>query len=250
MKKIISMYDRIAKYYPCIFELQNKNSNLKVEFKFILQVFRENHINPKKVVELGSGIGRLTNAFHEKNYNIIGIDGSKKMINLAKSIYPSSNFLLSSIQKFDIPADLAISWWTTYPYLSKNEMKELVKSLYKNVTWVLLDTSNYISDMRPPKKIDEFKDKDSDITIIQERNWKIENKKRIINYKYKIFKRNKIIENIELRDISFWYSLSELKDLFKDKFELKKVYGGYDIHSEYQSNSSNKLITLWKNKSK
>jgi len=250
MKRIISMYDRLAKYYPNIFKLQNPKSNLNSECKFILQILKENNINPKKIIELGSGIGRLTDSLQKNNYNVLGIDGSKNMVNLAKSIYTKSNFLLSSIQKFNIPADLAISWWTTYLYLSKNEMKEFVKSLYKNVTWVLLDSSNYISDTRPTKKIDEFEDKDSNIKIIQERDWKTEGKKRIIKYKYTILKGNKIVDNIELKDISFWYSLSELKDLFKDKFELKKVYGGYDINSEYHPNTSNKLITLWKNRSR
>lgn len=51
----------------------------------------------KKVLDLGCGYGFYTDYFRSIGANAIGIDGSKKMIEIARDRYPISKFFVMDI---------------------------------------------------------------------------------------------------------------------------------------------------------
>ena len=53
----------------------------------------------KTVLDLGCGYGYYTDYFGSISGNVIGIDGSQTMINLAKRKYPNSRFFLSDLNE-------------------------------------------------------------------------------------------------------------------------------------------------------
>lgn len=248
MNDVISLYDRLAEYYPFIFKLQNPNSDILKEVNFLETVFKANKMRPKKILDLGCGSGRLTTALQEEGYDTTGIDGSANMIKLARKLHPKSNFLFSEMENIQLKADLAISWWTTYNYLSLEQMKKLSVSLNDSVEWIILDSSNYSIDKRPVSMETNFEDKKADIKIAQLRKWHMAGNKRTLDYIYEIYKKGKLKDKLHLLDISYWYSLNDLKIIFKDNFNLVEAYGDYDSTKKYESSISPRLITLWKRK--
>jgi SAM-dependent methyltransferase len=49
-----------------------------------------------RILDIGCGTGHHVNEFASKNYNIIGIDNSIKMISKAKELYPQHNFFVKN----------------------------------------------------------------------------------------------------------------------------------------------------------
>ncbi|MBO0421647.1 methyltransferase [Enterococcus plantarum] len=75
---------------------------------------------PKKVLDIGSGTGALTNQIAELGHKVTGIDQSANMINQAKESYPDLNFLQEDILNpsdqiglYDIAFSNAVFHWIT-----------------------------------------------------------------------------------------------------------------------------------------
>ncbi|GEM_PF-84189 len=237
MSHSIKIYDKLAKYYSLIFKLQNPKSHLKQEIQFLHKILQKNG-RPKSVIDIGCGMGRISDALQQKGYSVTGVDGSLNMLKLAKKKYPRVKFVQSRFDKFSISADAAISWWTTYTYLSPAEFKRFVIQLHKNVDLVVLDSSNYPVDKRPKTTFASINEKG--LTLKQERTWYMRGNTRYLEYLYTIGK-----EKISYTDISYWYSLTDLMQLFKDKFELIATYGDY-VEVPYDEKVSPRLVTVWR----
>ncbi len=54
-----------------------------------------------KVLDLGSGRGRLTHYFHEQGFEVIGIEIVKEMVELSKKRYPHINFFFGTASQLN-----------------------------------------------------------------------------------------------------------------------------------------------------
>ncbi|WP_185152692.1 class I SAM-dependent methyltransferase [Fulvivirga aurantia] len=94
--------------------------------------------NPRAelLVDLGCGSGRLEQELAESPINIIGVDYSAAMIELAKQNSPETKFLVESIYDFQIPqCDIVCSIGECFNYLfankgDLNELKDLISRIY------------------------------------------------------------------------------------------------------------------------
>jgi malonyl-CoA O-methyltransferase len=70
------------------------------------------HLEPRCILELGCGTGRLTEAIHERwpEADILAIDVAERMLDIAHQRVPSARFLCADAEHFDAePVDLVIS---------------------------------------------------------------------------------------------------------------------------------------------
>lgn len=92
MNNIIEQWNKSAKKYT---EHQEKSKNVDINKHLVMKRF--SRLNGDKVLDLGCGYGFFTNYFKSIGANVIGIDGSEAMIELAKQQYPKCDFLVSDI---------------------------------------------------------------------------------------------------------------------------------------------------------
>lgn len=123
-KLSVETYDKIAKKYDE--EFGNDYSDTMYIDKFLKT------INGKEVLDIGCGVGNLTNYIFEKGYNIDGIDLSGAMLNIAKNRYKGINFYKMDMKNITITKKydgimLAYSLF----HLTKNEVKEALPKYYK-----------------------------------------------------------------------------------------------------------------------
>ena len=98
MKDTITQWNNAALKYT-----ENQESSEFVESNKKIVMSRFEHFNGEKILDLGCGYGFYTDYFRSIGANAVGIDGSKKMIEIAKERYPLTEFSVMDITK---PLDL------------------------------------------------------------------------------------------------------------------------------------------------
>ena len=98
-----------------------------------------------KILDLGCGMGEpIAGYFIERGFDVTGVDGSKKMIDLAQSRFPKSNFIISDMRDFflDKKFDLIIAW-NSFFHLLKDDQRNMFKTFALNLNkgGILLFTS-------------------------------------------------------------------------------------------------------------
>lgn len=86
--------------------------------------------NNPLIVELGCGNGRDAEHFKKYTDNYLGIDASKKFIELAKTRNPSLRFELANMVEYDFPdnIDLAVAF-ASLLHLNPEELQKLIKKI-------------------------------------------------------------------------------------------------------------------------
>lgn len=83
-KSVIYTYNVIADEYERVFGEDYRDS-IYID-KFL------DSLNGKNILDIGSGVGNLTNYIYEREFNVRGIDLSDGMLNIATSKYPHITF--------------------------------------------------------------------------------------------------------------------------------------------------------------
>ncbi len=124
------------------------------------------------VVDLGCGSGILEKELENKELNIIGIDYSPAMIELATQNAPGAIYLTTSIYDFEIPeCDLVCSIGECFNYLfdNKGDLNELRK-LFANIHSALRLGGYFVFDILTLKLIDTSY---ANSRIIEQDSWTI-----------------------------------------------------------------------------
>lgn len=120
------MYNNFALGYYNIM----KNTNQVDFYNYYLEIFKKFNINPSLILDLGCGTGDITYLFAKDNYDMIGVDISFDMLNIAKENNSHKNIL----------------------YLNQ-DMREFELYGTVDVIYSSLDCLNYITDKRDLKKV-------------------------------------------------------------------------------------------------
>jgi len=75
----------------------------------LLRIFREAGIHRGLVVDLGCGSGIWARALLDKGYDVLGVDPSASMLELARQQAPAASFLQSSAYRVAPPACVAVT---------------------------------------------------------------------------------------------------------------------------------------------
>ncbi len=178
---------------------------------------------PSSIIDFGSGTGNILSKFSRKN-ETVGIDSSKKMLEIAKKKDPCSDYYLGDIrterisQKFDI----SLCVFDTINHLPQFSDW---KKFFDNVAHHLTKEGVFIFDFNTLEKLNEIDNKpliqstSSELFIIQPKkiskyrsNWKIDvfertNKKNL----YKRYSTN-------ILEVSF--SAEKVKEALKKYFDI------------------------------
>ena len=127
MEKTRKNYNLIAK------DFSSKRKEIWEEFAFLFEDLKEK----ERILDLGCGNGRWFKVFKEKNVKYIGIDNSEKLIEIARSLFPSANFKVADALNLPFPENYfdkvyAIAFLhhipsEKYRLLVLNEIKRVLK---------------------------------------------------------------------------------------------------------------------------
>lgn len=98
-----------------------------------------------KILDLGSGMGEpIGKYFIDKGYQLTGIDGSSKLIDLAKSRFPKAKFMVGDMREVHLNEkfDLVLAWHSCI-HLSQDDQRSMFEIFADHISpgGVLMFTS-------------------------------------------------------------------------------------------------------------
>lgn len=120
----VETYDNIVKEYISYF--QTKNLNGKVQFQKEIDFICSKLNNGARILDVGCAIGDYAKYLTEKcnnNFDVIGIDSSKNMIEVAKLNAPKAKFEVMDIRKLEFSKETfdVIICFATLIHVNDNE---------------------------------------------------------------------------------------------------------------------------------
>lgn len=122
------MYNNFANGYYNIM----KNIPRSDYFNYYKKIFERHNITPELILDLGCGTGDITYLFAEAGYDMIGIDLSEDMLNIAKKENSHKNilYLNQDMREFELygTVDVIYSSLDCINYITnKNDLKKVFK---------------------------------------------------------------------------------------------------------------------------
>ena len=100
-----------------------------------------------KILDLGCGMGHYSNYMYNKEFNVVGIDMSENMINIAKRNNSNINFIVSDICDLSV-LDNQKFGGIVLAYVLQHLSKEEVKNLFKSINGLVDNNSNLLMFLR------------------------------------------------------------------------------------------------------
>jgi SAM-dependent methyltransferase len=95
--------------YESFARMQNElKTSDQVTVEFIIPALEQlmlRHISKEaRILDLGCGTGQLVQQLHIRGYQTTGLDASKELLEYARKNAPESEFILSDVREFELPA--------------------------------------------------------------------------------------------------------------------------------------------------
>jgi ubiquinone/menaquinone biosynthesis C-methylase UbiE len=132
-------FDSWAKDYDK--DIRENNGDLKIYINYdsilgkVYELAIDSNINKPCILEIGVGTGNLAGRFLNEGYNIIAIDQSRAMLNVAKEKYPKLKVRLGDFLKIpysDKSFDAIVSIYALH-HLNNNEKSIAIKEMVRVV---------------------------------------------------------------------------------------------------------------------
>jgi SAM-dependent methyltransferase len=130
------VFNRYAQYYDLFY----KNKDYGSEVKYIESLMKIYTKNKKRdILDIGCGTGGHGFLFQKKGYNVVGIDKSKVMISIGKSMVKAKGrmkFYVGDSARFNLNKrfNLALSLFHTMSYqATNNALSQTFKNVYKHL---------------------------------------------------------------------------------------------------------------------
>lgn len=129
IQKTMRTYDQIAEKY-C--EITEREGDREFQEKMLERTLDFMPSNPR-IIDLGCGDGRDTEHLRKKGADVVGIDLSNAMIDLARNKYPECAFLHSDMRDTVFPDDTFQGAWasTSLSNIPKSELSSVEKEIYR-----------------------------------------------------------------------------------------------------------------------
>lgn len=120
----------------------------------ILEILQHNHIFTGLIVDLGCGSGLSAQVLHQASYQVLGIDISEAMIEIAKTKVPTAEFRVTSLFTTEIPPCAAvISIGECLNYLFDANSDQILNSLFRRIYNALSSGGMFIFDVVIPGQV-------------------------------------------------------------------------------------------------
>jgi len=136
---------------------------------YILQTFRRHYLGKGLVVDLGCGSGIWALKLDQAGYEVMGVDISSDMIDLAQKKVPQGKFIVGSFHQVSIPKCVAVtSLGECFNYLfDQNNSIDLLEALFERIYEALIPGGLLIFDVLEPGSVEAK----SSITIREDQDW-------------------------------------------------------------------------------
>ena len=200
---------------------------------YIEEIFKKHKVNPKLVLDLGCGTGSITNILAKRGYDMIGVDLSPDMLNVARDKAAEENldvlYLCQDIREFELygTVDAIICTLDVLNYITDAKDLEQVFALVKNY---LNPDGIFIFDINTEHKL---KNVLGNNTFINDENgifytWENEYDGKISNQYLTFFAENEdgLYERFDENHIQRAYTIDEIKEkLLKNNLSFEGEYG-------------------------
>ena len=127
-KQTIETYDKSAKFHA------NKFDNLGARIKDIKLTFSKIKKTNPKTIELGCGNGRDAQEIIKYTDDYLGIDLSRKLIELAKKKVGNKYFKKADIETFNYPKNIDIVFsFASLLHSDKESVKKILEKIFTNM---------------------------------------------------------------------------------------------------------------------
>lgn len=249
-----------AEYY----DLFNKGKYYSNEIDFLERVFKKFSKSPvKNILDLGCGTGLHTKELINRGYEVVGLDLSKEMIEIAKKRNPEAKFYVGDMSNFDLVKneekfDSIICMFSSLGYLTENSQ---IESFFKSCKVHLKENGLFILDVwnglgvmheLPTSREKTSEIPDMNLKITRKSFPELDSKNHINNVKFnvKVFElsSNKLIKEYEENHkVRFFFPL-EIKKYMEDAgFELIHLCPSFEIDNELTEKHWNMIVVVMVN---
>ena len=108
-----------SKYYDVLY----KDKNYHAEVDFIVSLIRKHNPNAKTILNLGCGTGAHDIFLAEAGYDVVGVDLSQEMLNVARNKNPNCSYHLGDARNVNLNKkfDVVISLFHVLSYQTSNQ---------------------------------------------------------------------------------------------------------------------------------
>lgn len=158
ISRTIQKYDNIADEYANAIANRLPRPNLKIFLSLIPK--------PAKVLDIGCAAGRDTKYIHQKGMEVIGIDLSEKLIQIAQKNNPNLTFQICDMRKLPFANSSFDGIWahSVFHHLEKSNMSSALQE------WARVLKNNGVIYLRTKMGQGNWKGKDT-LSIDQEREF-------------------------------------------------------------------------------
>ncbi len=226
------VFDTYAQYYNLLYKDKDYAGEVDYIEKLITQ-FSTDTI--ESILDLGCGTGTHANLLSQKGYSVVGIDRSKKMIDIAKKHKTDHlNFFVGNVTTINIEKkfDAIISLFHVISYITKNED---LGNFFKNISKHLKDDGVLIFDCwygpavlteRPAKRIKHLEDEH--IVVTRAACPVMHPNKNIVDVHYEV-----LIENKTTNYAEKICEIHPMRYFFKPEIEyFLRIHGFELLHCE------------------
>ncbi|MFX1464960.1 MAG: class I SAM-dependent DNA methyltransferase [Promethearchaeota archaeon] len=225
----IRSYEKFSEFY----DLVTPDEFYIDYFEFILKILKEINFNPKKILDLACGTGRLTKNFLDKGYDIEGLDISASMLEIAKKrglkVYQSNMVDFNIGQKYD----LIISTYDSLNYiLQESNLKKCFNSINKHLNqegFFIFDMNSEfkINKILPEYKADYYEFQDAELIWLNNHEPDLWIGEIILFKKTKDGKFDRFCEKY----VEKAYKLTKVKKLLEQaNFEILETYSDFKFN--------------------
>jgi len=200
--------------------------------RFVKRIFKLNNLSPQLVLELACGTGNFTKKLSEEGYDVIALDSSEQMLDVAREKCENVLFLNQDMTEFELygTVDAIICVLDGVNYVTdKRKLQKMFKLChnYLNYDGLLIFDINSEYKLKNIIGNNTFVQDTEDIFY----TWENELSKDKVNFYLTFFvKENEEYIRFDEVHTERIYKESELCDMLKKAdFEISGVYGDFDV---------------------
>ena len=205
------IFNEYASYYDLLYN----DKNYKKEVDYINKIIKTNFNDKKiRILDIGCGTGLHANLLSSYGHEVVGIDLSEEMINLAnKNKTTNTKFYVADATNFKIDHkfDLILSLFHVFSYQNTNDkIQNYLTSIYNHLNYNGLFIFDFwygpaVLNIKPSNKIKRLKNNNFTITRIAESITKPRENTVVINYELIIINEINTITTIHEKHIMRYF---------------------------------------------
>ena len=245
-----SYYNELAFLFE---DASSRNPYTKKEADFVQAIARRYLQNPHSLLDIACGAGRHGRELSNMGYKVVGVDGSEKLLEIARSKDKKTTYKQFDMRSFELGQqfDVAICLWDAFPYLSQKEDVELfLEKCLKHIKkggLLIIDFRNYFKEDLKPLWLEGT-------LSFGQLEVKYTGRRQDINFTDRVSESVFVynVKNIQTRETGIFvdqelvrtYSLDDLKGFFKDDFKVLGAHGDFDLENKFDPKKSERLIVV------